>query len=45
MHRMASTLVFDIETIPDVAGIRALHGLPVARVFRHMDELVAAMQA
>lgn len=25
---MASTLVFDIETIPDVAGIRALHGLP-----------------
>lgn len=28
MHRMASTLVFDIETIPDVAGIRALHGLP-----------------
>ena len=28
MYRMASTLVFDIETIPDVAGIRALHGLP-----------------
>jgi predicted PolB exonuclease-like 3'-5' exonuclease len=25
---MATTLVFDIETIPDVQGIRALHGLP-----------------
>ncbi|MBL8471231.1 MAG: 3'-5' exonuclease [Rhodocyclaceae bacterium] len=25
---MASTLVFDIETIPDVAGLRKLHGLP-----------------
>jgi len=25
---MTPVLVFDIETIPDVAGIRALHGLP-----------------
>ncbi|MBL8484072.1 MAG: 3'-5' exonuclease [Rhodocyclaceae bacterium] len=25
---MASTLVFDIETIPDVAGLRKLYGLP-----------------
>lgn len=25
---MAATLVFDIETIPDVAGIRTLHDLP-----------------
>ncbi len=25
---MPTTLVFDIETIPDVAGIRSLHGLP-----------------
>ena len=25
---MAATLVFDIETIPDVQGIRSLHGLP-----------------
>ena len=25
---MSATLVFDIETIPDVAGYRALHGLP-----------------
>ncbi|HRH73437.1 MAG TPA: ribonuclease H-like domain-containing protein, partial [Zoogloea sp.] len=24
----AATLVFDIETIPDVQGIRSLHGLP-----------------
>ena len=28
MIRMATTLVFDIETIPDVEGIRRLHGLP-----------------
>jgi hypothetical protein len=27
---MTPTLVFDIETIPDVAGLRALHGLPAA---------------
>ena len=25
---MKPTLVFDIETIPDVAGLRRLHGLP-----------------
>jgi predicted PolB exonuclease-like 3'-5' exonuclease len=25
---VAATLVFDIETIPDVQGIRSLHGLP-----------------
>ena len=24
---MSATLVFDIETIPDVAGLRTLHGL------------------
>lgn len=38
MYRMASTLVFDIETIPDVAGIRALQGLPAELA----DEEVAA---
>jgi predicted PolB exonuclease-like 3'-5' exonuclease len=27
---MTPTLVFDIETIPDVAGLRPLHRLPVA---------------
>ena len=27
---MAATLVFDIETIPDIAGLRTLHELPAA---------------
>ncbi|HEV8257288.1 MAG TPA: 3'-5' exonuclease, partial [Casimicrobiaceae bacterium] len=27
---MTPTLVFDIETIPDVAGIRRINALPVA---------------
>ena len=25
---MTPTLVFDIETVPDIAGLRRLHGLP-----------------
>ena len=27
---MTPTLVFDIETVPDIAGLRRLHGLPAA---------------
>ena len=42
MYRMASTLVFDIETIPDVAGIRALHGLPAELADEEVAEYYAA---
>ena len=30
MAKMTTTLVFDIETIPDIKGIRALYSLPEA---------------
>ena len=30
MAKMTTTLVFDIETVPDIKGIRALYSLPVA---------------
>ena len=36
---MTPVLVFDIETVPDVAGLRKLHGLPADLA----DEQVAAM--
>jgi predicted PolB exonuclease-like 3'-5' exonuclease len=36
---MAPILAFDIETIPDVAGIRRLHGLPVDLPDREVAEV------
>ena len=39
---MTPTLVFDIETIPDVAGLRRLHRLPAA--LADADVLAWALQ-
>jgi hypothetical protein len=36
---MAAVLAFDIETIPDVAGIRRLHGLPADLADREVAEV------
>ena len=41
---MAAVLAFDIETIPDVAGIRRLHGLPADLPDREVAELAFQMR-
>jgi hypothetical protein len=41
---MTAVLAFDIETIPDVAGIRKLHGLPADLPDREVAELAFQMR-
>ena len=41
---MTPVLAFDIETIPDVAGIRRIHGLPADLADREVAELAFQMR-
>ena len=41
---MSPVLAFDIETIPDVAGIRRVHGLPADLSDRDVAELAFQMR-